>query len=64
MDRFLKVELASRLFWDWLFLSLSELGGTGRYQGVISNGGYFQSLGNSSHWLEEGVLDPIRFEPE
>ena len=34
------------LRWDWILLGLSELGGAGRYSGVVLNGGCFQAFGN------------------
>lgn len=34
-----------RLFWHWILLGLSGLGGTVRYSGVVSNGVCFQSFG-------------------
>lgn len=43
--RFLEMQLASRLFWNWILLVLFGLGGAVTYSGVVSNGYCFQSFG-------------------
>lgn len=64
--QFINVEIHSqggraRLFWNWILLSLSGLGGTGGYSGVVSKVGCLQSFGNLLPQVGRGSFDPIRF---
>ena len=57
----LKVEPALGYFGIGYLLRLRGLGGAVTYSAVASNGGFFPSLGNSSHRLAGGVFDTTRF---
>jgi len=61
--RFLEIQLAPRLFWNWILLGLFGLGGAVTCRGWSLMVAVSSHLEDSSHRLGKGVFDPPKFLP-
>ena len=61
VDRFFRVELASRVFWNWILLVSLAWGELGHTAGWFLMEAASNHLGNSHHSLGGGVFGSTRF---